>query len=121
MGGPVLVVGAGPAGLATAASLRKRGFEALVVDRGSAVGDSWRKRYDRLHLHTPRIPSAQPGMRSRGAPGAVGAPPRARGPDRPRHRGCVSSGCPALKGLLVQLSLDARAASRAIDRELRRS
>jgi putative flavoprotein involved in K+ transport len=37
--------------------------EPLVVDRGSAVGDSWRARYDRLHLHTPRIQSALPGMR----------------------------------------------------------
>jgi putative flavoprotein involved in K+ transport len=60
---PVLVVGAGPAGLAVAASLRKRGVEPLVVDRGTAVGDSWRARYDRLHLHTPRVQSALPGMR----------------------------------------------------------
>jgi putative flavoprotein involved in K+ transport len=59
---PVLVVGAGPAGLAAAASLRRRGVEALVVDRGSAVGDSWRARYDRLHLHTPRVQSGLPGM-----------------------------------------------------------
>lgn len=62
MGGPVLVVGAGPAGLAVGASLRKRGVEPLVVDRGAAVGDSWRGRYDRLHLHTPRVQSALPGM-----------------------------------------------------------
>jgi putative flavoprotein involved in K+ transport len=34
----------------------------LVVDRGSAVGDSWRKRYDRLRLHTPRVQSALPGL-----------------------------------------------------------
>jgi putative flavoprotein involved in K+ transport len=59
---PVLVVGAGPAGLAVTASLRKRGVEALVVDRGSSVGDSWRARYDRLHLHTPRVQSGLPGM-----------------------------------------------------------
>jgi cation diffusion facilitator CzcD-associated flavoprotein CzcO len=59
----VLVVGAGPAGLATAACLRRRGVDALVVDRGAAVGDSWRARYDRLHLHTPRIQSALPGLR----------------------------------------------------------
>jgi cation diffusion facilitator CzcD-associated flavoprotein CzcO len=59
----VLVVGAGPAGLATAACLRRRGVDALVVDRGTAVGDSWRARYDRLHLHTPRIQSALPGLR----------------------------------------------------------
>jgi putative flavoprotein involved in K+ transport len=60
---PVLVVGAGPAGLAVAASLRKRGVQPLVVDRGTAVGDSWRARYDRLHLHTPRVQSALPGLR----------------------------------------------------------
>src|SRR5918911_3134329 len=63
MDAPVLVVGAGPAGLATAACLRRRGVEPLVVDRGTAVGDSWRTRYDRLHLHTPRIQSGLPGRR----------------------------------------------------------
>jgi putative flavoprotein involved in K+ transport len=59
----VLVVGAGPAGLAVAACLRKQGVEPLVVDRGSGVGESWRRRYERLHLHTPRVQSALPGMR----------------------------------------------------------
>ena len=63
MDSPVLVIGAGPAGLATAACLRRRGVEPLVVDRGEAVGDSWRARYDRLHLHTPRIQSGLPGRR----------------------------------------------------------
>jgi putative flavoprotein involved in K+ transport len=62
MDADVLVVGAGPAGLAVAACLRRRGVDVLVVDRGSAVGDSWRKRYDRLHLHTPRVQSALPGL-----------------------------------------------------------
>jgi cation diffusion facilitator CzcD-associated flavoprotein CzcO len=37
--------------------------EPIVVDRGGAVGDSWRARYDRLHLHTPRVQSALPGLR----------------------------------------------------------
>jgi putative flavoprotein involved in K+ transport len=59
----VLVVGAGPAGLATAACLQRRGLTPLVVDLGTAVGDSWRARYDRLHLHTPRIQSGLPGRR----------------------------------------------------------
>jgi len=63
MDADVLVVGAGPAGLAVAACLRRRGVDVLVVDRGSAVGDSWRARYDRLHLHTPRVQSALPGLR----------------------------------------------------------
>ncbi|MGZ4506615.1 MAG: flavin-containing monooxygenase [Blastococcus sp.] len=59
----VLVVGAGPAGLAVTACLRRRGIDVLAVDRGAAVGDSWRQRYDRLHLHTPRVQSALPGLR----------------------------------------------------------
>ncbi len=63
MDADVLVVGAGPAGLAVAACLRARGVDTLVVDRGEAVGDSWRARYDRLHLHTPRVQSSLPGLR----------------------------------------------------------
>src|SRR4051794_20050100 len=63
MDADVLVVGAGPAGLAVAACLRTRGVEPLVVDRGAAVGESWRRRYERLHLHTPRVQSALPGLR----------------------------------------------------------
>ena len=59
----VLVVGAGPAGLATAACLKRRGVDATVLDRHEAVGDSWRWRYDRLHLHTPRVQSHLPGLK----------------------------------------------------------
>ena len=62
MDADALVVGAGPAGLAVAACLRRKGVDVLVVDRGNAVGDSWRARYDRLHLHTPRVQSALPGL-----------------------------------------------------------
>ncbi|MGH2736979.1 MAG: FAD-dependent oxidoreductase, partial [Actinomycetota bacterium] len=62
MDSSVVVIGAGPAGLATAACLKRRGFDPLVVDSGGAVGDSWRWRYDRLHLHTPRIQSGLPGL-----------------------------------------------------------
>lgn len=36
--------------------------QALVVDRGAAVGDSWRQHYDRLHLHTVRWLSDLPGL-----------------------------------------------------------
>lgn len=62
MDAETLVVGAGPAGLAIAACLQARGIGTLVVDRGESVGESWRTRYDRLHLHTPRVQSALPGM-----------------------------------------------------------
>src|SRR3989440_12257577 len=58
-----VVIGAGPAGLATAAMLRKRGVDALVLERDDAVGASWRKHYDRLHLHTVRWLSHLPGYR----------------------------------------------------------
>ena len=57
-----LVVGAGPAGLAAGAMLRRRGVDVLLVDRGSAIGDGWRQHYDRLHLHTVRWLSNLPGL-----------------------------------------------------------
>jgi putative flavoprotein involved in K+ transport len=57
------VIGAGPAGLAAAAMLRRRGVDAVVIDRADAVGASWRGHYDRLHLHTVRWLSHLPGLR----------------------------------------------------------
>jgi NADPH-dependent 2,4-dienoyl-CoA reductase/sulfur reductase-like enzyme len=61
--GDVVIVGAGPAGLAVAAELRRRGIAATVLERGARVGEAWRGRYDRLHLHTIRWPSQLPGYR----------------------------------------------------------
>jgi putative flavoprotein involved in K+ transport len=58
----VVVIGAGPAGLAAGAALRRLGVEALLVDRGEQVGTSWRGHYDRLHLHTARWLSHLPGL-----------------------------------------------------------
>jgi len=55
-----LIVGAGPAGLAVGAALRRAGVPFEIVERGGAVGASWRRHYDRLHLHTPRKQSALP-------------------------------------------------------------
>ena len=57
----VVVIGAGPGGLAVAAALAERGVRALVVDRAADVGSSWRNHYERLHLHTPRRWSGLPG------------------------------------------------------------
>jgi putative flavoprotein involved in K+ transport len=57
------VIGAGPAGLSAAAMLRRRGIDAVVIDRSAAVGSSWRGHYDRLHLHTVRWLSDLPGLR----------------------------------------------------------
>ena len=55
-----LVIGAGPAGLAVAACLKKRGASCIIVDRAGEVGSSWRHHYDRLHLHSDRDRSALP-------------------------------------------------------------
>ncbi|AEN11696.1 cation diffusion facilitator CzcD-associated flavoprotein CzcO [Streptomyces sp. DvalAA-21] len=59
---PVYVIGGGPAGLATAAALRARGVRAVVLERTGEVGASWRRHYDRLHLHTTRRWSSLPGL-----------------------------------------------------------
>ena len=58
-----VVVGAGPAGLATAAQLRRLGMPVLVLERSNAVASSWRGRYDRLRLNSSRPFSKLPGAR----------------------------------------------------------
>jgi putative flavoprotein involved in K+ transport len=58
-----VVVGAGAAGLAVAAMLKRRGVEPLVLERTDQVASSWRSRYDSLRLNTPRITSTLPGYR----------------------------------------------------------
>lgn len=52
MNGQVLIVGAGPAGLAVAGRLRKYGVEFTLVERTDKVAATWHGHYDRLHLHT---------------------------------------------------------------------
>lgn len=58
----VIVVGAGPAGLACAAQLAGCGLTALLLEKAGSVGPVWRRHYDRLHLHTDRGHSALPGL-----------------------------------------------------------
>jgi hypothetical protein len=58
----VIIVGAGPAGLACAASMDARGLNATVLEKENTVGSVWRRHYDRLHLHTDRGHSGLPGM-----------------------------------------------------------
>jgi putative flavoprotein involved in K+ transport len=58
-----IVIGAGPGGLAAAAMLNRRGVDNVVVDRADSVAASWRRHYDRLHLHTVRWLSHLPGYR----------------------------------------------------------
>lgn len=59
---PVYVIGGGPGGLAAAQALRARGIRAVVLEKAPRVGDSWRRHYDRLRLHTTRKRSSLPGL-----------------------------------------------------------
>jgi len=58
-----LVVGAGSAGLATAAALVKAGQPVSLLEKADQIGASWAGRYDSLHLHTVRWLSGLPGFR----------------------------------------------------------
>lgn len=57
-----VIVGAGPAGLACAATMRAAEFNVTVFEKADNVGSAWRRHYDRLHLHTDRKHSGLPGM-----------------------------------------------------------
>ena len=56
----VVVVGAGPAGLAVSACLSRAGIDHEVLEQAHEVGSSWRRHYHRLHLHTVKRHSALP-------------------------------------------------------------
>ena len=51
---PVLVIGAGQAGLAAAYRLQQSGPDFRIVEGAGRIGDSWRKRYASLTLFTPK-------------------------------------------------------------------
>ena len=55
-----VIVGAGPAGLACAATLSQRGLKSVILEKADTVGSVWRRHYERLHLHTDRDHSALP-------------------------------------------------------------
>jgi cation diffusion facilitator CzcD-associated flavoprotein CzcO len=57
-----LVVGAGPAGLATSRELSRAGVQHVVLERGGQIGQTWANLYDNLVLHTARRFSALPGL-----------------------------------------------------------
>ena len=58
---PVVIIGAGPAGIATAVSLAELGVRSVIIDREGQVAASWRGRYDRLKLDTNKWFSRLPG------------------------------------------------------------
>lgn len=47
-----LIIGAGPAGLATAGRMRKAGVDFEILEKSQNVANAWHLHYDRLHLHT---------------------------------------------------------------------
>ena len=57
-----IIVGAGPAGLASAMAMRAVGLEVTIFEKAESVGAVWRCHYDRLHLHTDRKHSGLPGL-----------------------------------------------------------
>src|SRR4051794_39523743 len=59
-----IVCGAGAAGLASAACLKRAGVEVTVLERGDAVATSWRRRYPALRLNTLGWMSTLPGYRA---------------------------------------------------------
>lgn len=56
-----VIVGGGPAGIATAAGLVRRGLDPIVLESGKTIATAWRHHYDRLHLHTNKQISGLPG------------------------------------------------------------
>jgi len=61
------VIGADPAGLGSAAMLRKRGLTVLVLEREAAPAWTWRSRYESLHLNSLGWLSSLPGLGCRTA------------------------------------------------------
>ena len=58
-----VVIGAGPAGLATSRELGRRGVAHVVLERGDRLGYTWANLYDSLVLHTGKHMSTLPGLR----------------------------------------------------------
>lgn len=47
-----LIIGAGPAGLAIAGRMRKKGLPFHIIEAADKAGNSWHEHYERVHLHT---------------------------------------------------------------------
>jgi cation diffusion facilitator CzcD-associated flavoprotein CzcO len=56
----VAIVGAGPAGLAVGACLRRTGVDFVILEKEHQSVPAWRRHYERLHLHTIKQYSSLP-------------------------------------------------------------
>lgn len=60
--GPVIIIGAGPAGLAAAHALAKRNVEYVILEKGSAVASALRRVDPEMRLLSPKGLSLMPDM-----------------------------------------------------------
>ncbi|CAH0244881.1 putative oxidoreductase CzcO [Peribacillus frigoritolerans] len=61
-----IIVGAGQAGICMGYWLSKTDQTFIIIDGGTRIGDTWRKRYNSLTLFTPRYLSSLPGLTLKG-------------------------------------------------------
>lgn len=59
---PIVIIGAGQAGLATGYYLKQFGLEFTILANDERVGDTWRNRWDSLVLFTPAFYNSLPGL-----------------------------------------------------------
>ncbi len=57
-----IIIGAGQAGLAAGYFLSGQKDNFIIIDSAENIGDSWRKRWDSLHLFTPAQYDGLPGF-----------------------------------------------------------
>ncbi|MBN2305682.1 MAG: NAD(P)-binding domain-containing protein [Anaerolineae bacterium] len=57
-----IIIGGGQAGLATGYYLKQQGRDFTILDAHARTGDSWRNRWDSLHLFSPARYDELPGM-----------------------------------------------------------
>lgn len=60
---PIVIIGAGPAGLSLAAALRRAGCDALLLEGGETPGSSWRRMPRHMPLNSPWGVDLLPGSR----------------------------------------------------------
>jgi putative flavoprotein involved in K+ transport len=65
---PVVIVGAGQAGLAAGYYLARARVPFVILDAGHRIGDSWRNRWGSLRLFTPARIDGLPGLRFPASP-----------------------------------------------------